>query len=201
MGTRHLIAVVEDEQYKVAQYGQWDGYPDGQGIAVLGFLSEPNNIKKLKEALKRVRFLDHEGVDKEFVESYNKNVPEWSNQPDNRTPKQKRWWKIFQHRNLGADILSNIISVKDKEILLTNRVAFAGDSLFCEYAYIIDLDKETFEIYEGFNKEPLSGDERFKDAPKEDSSEYYPIKLWKSFDLNALPSKETFLWELRDEEE
>ena len=33
MGTRNLTAVYLDGQYKVAQYGQWDGYPEGQGIA------------------------------------------------------------------------------------------------------------------------------------------------------------------------
>lgn len=38
MGTRNLTAVYLDGQYKVAQYGQWDGYPEGQGITVLTFL-------------------------------------------------------------------------------------------------------------------------------------------------------------------
>ena len=37
MGTRHLIAVHADGQYKIAQYGQWDGYPSGQGLTALGF--------------------------------------------------------------------------------------------------------------------------------------------------------------------
>lgn len=31
MGTRNLTAVYLDGQYKVAQYGQWDGYPEGRG--------------------------------------------------------------------------------------------------------------------------------------------------------------------------
>ena len=37
MGTRHLIAVMADGKYQVAQYGQWDGYPSGQGVSVLTF--------------------------------------------------------------------------------------------------------------------------------------------------------------------
>jgi len=28
MGTRNLTCVMKDGQYKVAQYGQWDGYPE-----------------------------------------------------------------------------------------------------------------------------------------------------------------------------
>lgn len=38
MGTRHLIIVVSQQEVKVAQYGQWDGYPDGQGKRILTFL-------------------------------------------------------------------------------------------------------------------------------------------------------------------
>lgn len=31
---------------------------------------------------------------------------------------------------------------------------FLGDSLFCEYGYIINLDKNVLEFYKGFNKVP-----------------------------------------------
>lgn len=44
MGTRNLTAVYLDGQYKVAQYGQWDGYPEGQGITVLTFLRDKMGI-------------------------------------------------------------------------------------------------------------------------------------------------------------
>lgn len=37
MGTRNLTMVMVDGVYKVAQYGQWDGYPSGQGITVFIF--------------------------------------------------------------------------------------------------------------------------------------------------------------------
>jgi hypothetical protein len=38
MGTRNLTRVICDGKTKVAQYGQWDGYPEGQGKTVLNFL-------------------------------------------------------------------------------------------------------------------------------------------------------------------
>ena len=47
MGTRHLICVVSDGDYKVAQYGQWDGYPSGQGAAILEFLHKEDLVSKL----------------------------------------------------------------------------------------------------------------------------------------------------------
>jgi hypothetical protein len=50
---------------------------------------------------------------------------------------------------------------------------FLSDSLFCEWAYIINLDKEVLEVYEGFQEE--ESDNRFKgDYAKE---KYKNVKL------------------------
>jgi len=51
MGTRHLIVVVNKEEYKVAQYGQWDGYPSGQGVTIADFIDKSMDINKFREAL------------------------------------------------------------------------------------------------------------------------------------------------------
>lgn len=37
MGTRGLTMVICDGETKVAQYGQWDHYPEGNGITCLEF--------------------------------------------------------------------------------------------------------------------------------------------------------------------
>src|SRR5574337_1233174 len=102
MGTRNLTAVMMNGEYKVAQYGQWDGYPEGQGKTILEFLSGDGNIEKLKSALQRVRFLDGDGRDKDFLAEYDKNCPEWSSDPDNRTPEQKRWFQTYVSRDLAG---------------------------------------------------------------------------------------------------
>lgn len=34
MGTRHLICVYYKRRFAIAQYGQWDGYPGGQGLTI-----------------------------------------------------------------------------------------------------------------------------------------------------------------------
>ena len=36
--------------------------------------------------------------------------------------------------------------------VMIDSLSFLGDSLFCEYAYIVNFDTGMFEIYEGFNK-------------------------------------------------
>jgi hypothetical protein len=189
MGTRHLIAVVKDNEYKVAQYGQWDGYPEGQGKLVLNFLLTPENVKALESKLLKVRFIESEGRDKDFVEEYNKNIS------GNKTPEQAQWFEKYKSRDIGAKILTNISTSTDEEIILINNIDFAGDSLMCEWAYVIDLDKRTFEVYEGFNKVPISEDERFASFKKEDG-DYYQVKAVAEYSLESLPSEDTFLSEL-----
>lgn len=202
MGTRNLTAVMIDGQYKIAQYGQWDGYPSGQGLTVLRFVSEAGNIDALRSAFRKVRFLEPEGKDKEFVESYSANAPEWPSDPDNRTPEQKHWFSTYASRDIGGDILKAVANSNDNEVLLRNHIAFAGDSLFCEYAYVIDLDAGTFEIYQGFNKDPVTEGRFISGADYlEKNDGYEPVKLLKTYQLNNLPNEETFLADLEPSDE
>lgn len=201
MGTRHIIAVQSKGEYKIAQYGQWDGYPDGQGVTVLSFLQDEKQVKKLKKNLAKTRFIDNE-KDKDFLEAYEKNAPEWSNQPDNRTPEQIHWFNTYMTRDLGAKILTSVANSKDKEILLRNELPFVADSLFCEWAYVIDFDAGTFEVYRGFQKSPPPKGERFADIKSEEKgSEYFPVALAKKYKLSKLPSKEKFLKDLKEKNE
>lgn len=164
MSTRHLIVVKKDAKVKIAQYGQWDGYLGGQGKDILDFLNNKENIILLKESLSKVRFID-EAKDKKFIQSYEKNTP-WSNEPDNRTEKQKRWFENYIDRDLGSKILINVAQSQDKEILLKNNIYFADDGLFCEYAYVIDFDKNMFSIYRN----------GFKNLLKEYNIDYLPTE-------------------------
>ena len=42
MGTRGIIAVIHEGQYKVTKYGQYDHYPEGQGLDILHWLKHPH---------------------------------------------------------------------------------------------------------------------------------------------------------------
>jgi len=191
MGTRHLICIVKDDEYKVAQYGQWDGYPEGQGTDILKFLTTYNKEKFLSNLDKRVRFGTEEELDKFWEQS--DLLPELS-------------------RSTGAKILG-IIQKTKRDLILHNSIDFASDSLFCEYAYVIDFDKNTFEVYEGFNHVFLDPTERFTFLTKKSESEhildkltdvkeeYFPVKLWKMFDLDSLPNKKDFLKEFKREDD
>lgn len=160
MGTRHLIEVKFNNELKVAQYGQWDGYPTGQGVRLAEFISDKSNLEKLKQNLSKCRFFDDE-KDKEFLEDYNAKAPTWSSDTDNRTQNQKDWYSNFIDRDLSVEVLLNIASSEKNEILLKDSSSFKKDGLFCEYHYLIDLDKECvflndYEIsFADFTKEKM----------------------------------------------
>lgn len=195
MGTRHLIVVKKDNEIKVAQYGQWDGYPSGQGIDILKFLRNKKRIKRLCDKMKIVRFIDETGKDKEFIDGYNKRCENG----DKRTDEEKKWFETYITRDLGSDILYNIMESKDKEILLINNYEFGKESLFCEYAYFIDLDSKTLEVFGGFNKDKMAQDKRFYVEKGLDyDGKYFGIKLIKTYNLDILPTKKQFLADLKD---
>ena len=160
MGTRGLTMVIHKKEVKVAQYGQWDHYPSGQGSTIFKFLIN-NDIEKLKSGLERCRFIvegsrKHKEIEKLSQEKWLEKYPQLS-------------------RDVGGRILEMVANSKENETFwLTDNRNFRDDNVFCEYTYIIDLDKNELQIYEG------------------------GYNLIKSFKFNELPgTKELFLEEIK----
>ena len=195
MGTRHLICVFKDGEYKVAQYGQWDGYPEGQGINCLEFLKCKMDRKLFEEKLGMIRF----GTEEELHNQWKECGADDSGWVDMKVSDKHEELYPENCRDTGAKILS-IIQNTEKFLILDNRLKFAEDSLFCEWAYVIDLDKNTFEVYEGYNHSSLNENERFFNIEKIDT-EYYPVKHVVTYNLNDLPTKEEFLKYFEDKYE
>lgn len=51
MGTRSLICIFYKGRFFIAQYTQFDGYPDGQGITIFKFIRSSENIERVKNGL------------------------------------------------------------------------------------------------------------------------------------------------------
>ena len=171
MGTRNLTAVYLDGQYKVAQYGQWDGYPEGQGITVLTFLRDKMDLELFKEALRNSSY-----------------IPSMEDHPE------------FS-RNTGAGILE-MVQNHSEGMKLQDSINFAADGLFCEWAWVIDLDAGTFEGYCGFGQTPLAENDRFyflRDL--EEDNGYHGVRLVAKWNLDALPTDEEFLAAFKNDEE
>lgn len=187
MGTRNLIAVFMDGEYKVAQYGQWDGYPEGQGQKCLIFLREKMDEIKFREQLKKVHFGNKEEFKKLF-EEFGAD-PSGSISMENYNRFKEAYPEL--HRDTAADILEMIQDGKVR--ILKNDIDFAADGLFCEWAYVIDLDKRTFEVYTGFHKEPLTEKDRFYFLKNKEEGEYSGIHMVFAWSIDDLPTEDVFL--------
>ena len=105
MGTRNLTIVHSNGEYKVAQYGQWDGYPEGLGAQLLKYL-KGININELKNAVNECAYLSKEDFDE-----INKKIDEA--RKDNP---RFLWQKFYPElsRDTGGDIL-DLFMFKNKQ--------------------------------------------------------------------------------------
>lgn len=203
MGTRNLTIVYLDNDYKVAQYGQWDGYPSCTGLTVLHFIRDKMKREVFERGVRSAQTLTADQVteikkqfaktreDALMINEYN----DFSSQYPSLS------------RDTGADILEMIQNSGDNVVKLYNDIGFAADSLFCEWGYVIDLDHNTFEVYKGFNKTPLDPSDRFyflRHLEREPSyigdKTYHAIKLVRSWQLDNLPSDEDFMNAFKEDE-
>ncbi len=208
MGTRGLTAVMADGKYQIAQYGQWDHYPSGQGITTLEFCCEHLKTQAGRDAFKaklaNVKFSESE-VELEGS-TYEREVSDFSVPCDpgaHHRPTKKIQYP-YAGRDTGAEILELVFKSSDT-VCLNDSIGFAGESLFCEYAYVVDLDKNTLEVFKGFNQRKLGKTQRFKDffqkVERQGANQYHPVRLLKKYSLDKLPSNESFLEDLEEKDE
>ena len=142
MGTRGVTAVIDrDGILKVAQYGQWDHYPAGQGMTVLNFLSHTPNIQALEDGLKNAEFVSDDYVlfaAKQFVDE--DGLMDWE--------QAEKFSKAYPTltRDTGANILA-IIAGSNSTVPLIDDSEFIKDELFCEGVYTINFATNEFHAY------------------------------------------------------
>ena len=189
MGTRHLsMAINKKGEVKVAQYGQWDGYPEGQGQEILKFLRSCD-LKKLEKEIETTKFLTSSAIKKLWKECGANGSNFVSGEVSSKF-KEK-------HPALSRDTGGKVFSlIHDGIKELQDSSDFVNDSLFCEYCYVIDFKKRTFEVYRGFNEKSLAKTERFYKPYTSDK--YYPVKFVKSYSLDKLPTIKKFLTDLKN---
>lgn len=143
MGTRNLTIVKSKKQTKVAQYGQWDGYPTGQGQNIADFLKKVDLVK-FKKQINQLGVYSEEDIRNAYKEAghYGKSELVTS---DIATKVNKTHPAL--NRDYGAGILQLIHDGVVMKVDLQED--FKDDGLYCEYYYTIDLDKETVSMNGG----------------------------------------------------
>lgn len=206
MGTRHLICVVLDGDFRVAQYGQWDGQPDGAGAEVVRFLRRVD-LETFKARVRACRLVTRRELAsrEEMRDAFRTQIGHLTDvcsplleAGDTELAREYRIRSYLRpgsmthvSRDCGAHIL-RVIMLRDEPdgLPLIDERGFAGDSARCEWAYVIDLDADTLEIYEGRNREPTPQESRFPtgaDWLEDGGYGFFPVRLVKTYDLSALP--------------
>jgi hypothetical protein len=139
MGTRGLTKVIDLEgRTKVAQYGQWDHYPSGQGINMLNIISKYGMLDRIERNLKKVHWLNEDEVSS-MIEGYHTNGMmnmEQSQQFESIYPALSR--------NTCTDILNVIAYSTGYTLGLRDDSEFEQDDLMCEGVYTINYKTRTF---------------------------------------------------------
>jgi hypothetical protein len=159
MGTRNLTVVKNLEGItKIAQYGQWDGYPSYSGVKALDFLRDETLVENLRNRLTLVEFIDDqegEAIWEGFDHDYD-DPTKYGNEYPGLT------------RDTGIKILQAVASATETLKTIDNT-EFAKDTLFCEGIYEVDFSTNKFtSTYDGkvvsFDLDTLPTDEEYLTA-------------------------------------
>lgn len=193
MGTRGFVGFVVDGQAKIA-YNHWDSYPSGLGLEVLEWLrgelaaEQEGTVTAWRTQAKALATVpDRAPNDEEraaLAEFRDDNVGGPIHDP------REEWYKLLRYTQGKPGAMLKAGFYEDAS-------DFPLDSLFCEWGYLVDLDNERVEVYEGFNKHPLASG-RWAGFPARDG--YYPVRLRMRIGFDALPADEDFVTLLEPED-
>lgn len=183
MGTRNLILVYYKGQYRIVQYGQWDGYPAGQGLTILNFILDPTNIQKLEGVLdnsdNRIIVLSDTERDAYFEDLHRKQIETRSSMPIPAIESLSR--------DTGAKILSILANATQLEPVKIHlwSIDFLADNISMEWAWVVDLDKKVLEAFTHWDRYKIV-DERSRFEEVLGSGKKLP-GLVKRFGFDELP--------------
>jgi len=198
MGTRGAlgyVGTIEGERLTKVSYNHYDSYPSELGCRVVEYIQSKNfggiyNDFTSIELVDENAFPTKEQVKRcSLAETTNLEVSLQS---------EEDWYCLLRGAHGRLDMYADVGYMIDSK-------EFLYDSLFCEWAYILNMDTKELEIYRGFQKdkdkiEGRYGDEshaeadtmRHKDDPSSitgaqqyyGQTEYYAISLIKTVPFN-----------------
>lgn len=170
MGTRGLYGFYRDGETK-ATYNHFDSYPECLGKSIVAFIQH-TSVEEMNKIFDHIVLIDENSQPtKEQIKAclsyYDGRVSEQSTED---------WYCLLRKAqgdlNVYKQGLKYMIDSQD----------FIKESLFCEWAYIINLDNNTLEVYEGFQDKP-SESRYARDIPR---NGYYSCRLIATIDFENL---------------
>lgn len=187
MGTRGIIGFITPAGEERLTYNHYDSYPSGLGLTTVRWLRDAD-LNKVVEQVTNLRAVNEQekptAAERAALAAY--SDPGVSTGDD--------WYSTLRNcqGDLGLTLEAGFITDADD---------FALDSLFCEWGYVIDLQRAVFQVYRGFmNTPPTAGrwvgkvDPGSPWSPKyAGDKRWFPIQLVGEWSLEHLPSDDDLL--------
>jgi hypothetical protein len=176
MSTNGAVGFRLNNEDKIS-YNHCDSYPDGLGVDVVEFiLKNIDNIEKLKQKVSKIKLVQKTDTPTEKII---KKLEKYSNFTVGDLSRYD-WYGLL--REAQGDL-----NAYCKGGYMLDNKDFIKDSLFCEYAYVVNLDENVLECYLGWQKTP-DGKSRYQ-CEKPSPEGYYHCKLLKSIPFDKLSTK------------
>lgn len=181
MGTRGAWGFRIGGQDKIT-YNHFDSYLEGLGDSLVRELrtrqkSHPEWLHQLRA---EVRQLELVGEEDPPTSAQKARLEPFADLRVN-TGSLDDWYCLL--RQTQGDLNTTL-----KAGIMIDRQDFLHDSMFCVFAYIINLDDETFEVYRGVQDSPHNHG-RYSAAAADSEYDYYGVALVKTIPLNDLPEE------------
>jgi len=183
MGTRGAYGFHKGGRDKIT-YNHFDSYPTGLGADVAEFVKNHTD-EELNEIFDRIILVKSGDAPskeqiKECFRFYRPGV-------SMNTPEE--WYSLL--RAAQGDLEAHARGLR----YMIDNADFLRDSLFCEWGYVINLDKGVLEVYRGFQKAPSKN--RYYNPFSNDG--YYNCALIREVSFETLREPNTYMATLEDE--
>ena len=174
MGTRGCYGFRKNGMDKLT-YNHFDSYPDELGRTMVEFC-KATSIPELNEIFDKLILVDESAKPtaeqiKECKQYYDGNV-------SRKTVED--WYCLLRNAQGDLDAYKNGLKY------MIDNCGFIKDSLWCEYAYIINLDTEELEFWVGDQDKP----DIYNRYGVERDGNYYPCKMVASYPLATISLNE-----------
>ena len=174
MSTRGAIGFRLNKQDKVT-YNHSSSYPEYLGRNVLEFI-QGETLESLTTIAQSIVLVNEE--EKPTAEQINE-CQQWANLGVGNQSVDD-WYCLLR----GTQ--GNLSVYKTGLKYMIDSSGFLINSLFCEYAYIINLNNNTLEFYTGYNKKARKSKGRYAKKGYDDNSGYYGVVLVEKFPLETV---------------
>jgi len=158
-----------------ATYNHSDSYPSWLGKRIIEVIKN-SSLEKLKCVAETIELIQPEGKPTNEQIEHCKPFSDFGVS----TGETDDWYCLLL--NAQGDLQPYM---ENKLKYMVDNKEFLHNSLFCEWAYIINLDENKLEVYKGFNKNPKARG-RYASKTVDFDKEYCGVRLIKTIKLEKL---------------